>query len=195
MPEDTQDSALEEPYLCWTNKTTPTQYRKMVSDKNKGALVEFVNLRLKERYIYPLQAIPEKSRSGFCTMAICCLLVETLESFWQGWEDTNGKGSTPFQNFFDRSNNLKDLKGHGNEFWLNVRNGVLHQGETKGSWTVRRTGDLFDVGKKRINATKFHEQLETCIDHYCDVLSKEDWDGERWQNFRIKINAICKNCQ
>ena len=27
-------------------------------------------------------------KNGFYVMAVSCLLIETLESFWQGWEST-----------------------------------------------------------------------------------------------------------
>jgi hypothetical protein len=42
-------------------------------------------------------------------MAICCLMMETLESFWQGLDDSTGRGRNIFESFFRRSDNLIGL--------------------------------------------------------------------------------------
>jgi len=49
-----------------------------------------VRLRFAERYLDPILDSPK--RHGFAMMAICCLMVEALESFRNGWSKTSDKG-------------------------------------------------------------------------------------------------------
>ncbi len=180
--------------LCWKSRTTISDYENMVAKTEKNEITAFISDRFTERYVTPLTAISKENKSGFCTMAICCLMIEALESFWQGWPDTKGKSKDAFCSFFDRYDNLKVFTGHAGEFWRHVRCGILHQAETTGGWKVHRTGILFDSNTKAINATRFHDELKKCLDRYCAELRQEDWDGELWTNFKSKMKQVCKNC-
>lgn len=65
-----------------------SDYELMEREKNKVAISDFVFKRLSERYIIPLENVPFKFKNGFSLIANACLLIETLESFWQGWDST-----------------------------------------------------------------------------------------------------------
>src|SRR5712692_9821188 len=114
--------------LCWKSRTTVADYENMVAKSKKREIIAFIRDRFTERYVTPLKVIRKENKSGFCTMAICCLMIEALESFWQGWPDTKAPGQSrhAFCSFFDRSDNLKDFRGHAGEFWRHVRYGILH---------------------------------------------------------------------
>lgn len=186
--------------LCNTTKTTVFKYREMINQRNRKAVVTFIRQRFAERYLAPIEAIPNKPkdlRNGFCTMAICCLMIETLASFWKGRKETpRGEGANTFIWFFAQSQNvsLADLKGYGAQFYTNVRCGILHQGETKNGWIIRRDGRLFDPNTLTVNATKFHRALSKCLDAYCKELETSAWDGPTWLAFRLKMDTICQNC-
>jgi hypothetical protein len=52
---------------------------------SKENLVEFIHNRLNYRYIQPLlHVVPAEKKSGFLMMGSACLMIETLESFYDG---------------------------------------------------------------------------------------------------------------
>lgn len=183
-----------------STRVSVAAYRKMERDCDRDAIATLVRDRFRERYIIPVLAVEPGEKSGFLTMAISCLLIEALETFYQGWESTEptkkqpGKSKLAFQLFFGHQWQFKVFQGHAAQFWKHVRCGILHQGETTGSWRVVRSGRLFDEDELLINATDFHRRMSGVLDSYSRELSLADWDSERWKNFRIKMNATIKNC-
>ncbi|MBN1181150.1 MAG: hypothetical protein JXB49_02610 [Bacteroidales bacterium] len=177
-----------------SNEVTITGYLQMEEEKNKDKIIEFIKTRFTERFITPLRCEP-RLKHGFCTMAICCLMIETLESFWRGWDNSRSRSEQAFCSFFDRNNNLGSFYGYITDFYKNVRCGILHQAETMNGWHIRRDGPLFTAEIKTINATSFHNEMEVCLNFYCSSLERSDWDSEIWVNFRNKMKAIITNCR
>lgn len=170
-------------------------YRELEYRADRDELAAFLSRRFRERYISPLDA-PRDKKHGFCTMAICCLMIETLESFWQGWPDSDSHSRAAFQSFFNRpeAGELGVFRKHSDQFYKHVRCGILHQAETTGGWRIRREGELFDASTRLINATSFLKELERSLEAYCLKLRDSDWGSDLWKNFRRKMDAICRNC-
>ncbi len=178
-----------------SSNVTIKDYLQMEQNKDKIQIAEFIKSRFTERYITPLRGDPE-IKHGFCTMAICCLMIETLESFWRGWDNSRKQGGDcVFCSFFDRNRNLSAFHGYALDFYKHVRCGILHQAETTNGWRIRRDGPLFDPETKTINATKFLNEMEACLNTYCSTLEQEDWNSEIWSNFLLKMKAIVSNCE
>jgi gamma-glutamylcyclotransferase (GGCT)/AIG2-like uncharacterized protein YtfP len=183
---------------------TIADYQRAEVARDREAISAFVRQRFTERYVTPLR--PERTektektemteKHGFCTMAICCLMVEALESFWQGWENTSrrGQGQKAFCLFFDRESDFEGFRDHAIDFYRGVRSGILHQSETTNGWRIRRSGPLFCPQTKTINATKFHDALVNALDCYCEALRTSDWEDEIWRNFRKKMKSVIVNC-
>lgn len=169
-----------------------SDYLKMEEEKNKTEIIEFIRLRFTERYITPLR---RDNKHGFCTMAICCLMIETLESFWRGWDNSRNRSELAFCSFFNRNRNLSAFDEYVTSFYKNVRCGILHQAETMDGWRIRRDKGLplFDIKTKTINATLFHDEMENCLKYYCLTLEQKDWNSTTWVNFRKKMKAIISN--
>src|SRR5438105_10967771 len=70
---------------------------------NRAEIAKFFVERFTERYITPINAAGKKHKHGFCTMAVSCLMIEALESFWCGWRDTNNRSALAFCQFFQRT--------------------------------------------------------------------------------------------
>jgi len=122
-------------------------------------------------------------------------MIEALESFWDGLEETpRGKGACVFCKFFDRCKRFHSLRAYARQFYTNVRCGILHQGETTGGWTVHRGKNgklLFDANGLTINATKFHDALSQEVVDYANLIKSDNCDPVRWKNFCKKMNFIC----
>jgi hypothetical protein len=201
MPDDT--------ILCWRSKLTATghvtvaDYKTWAADGEKGKkkIAQLLAYRLTERYVDPVTHLEPRWKSGFSIMAVSCLLIETLETFCQGWESTEptksqpGKSKHAFQLFFSHQRQFKQFQSHAAAFWKHVRCGILHQGETTGGWIVGRKGPLFDKNDLEVNATKFHSLLTQAITDYSHQLQKEPLSADIWQKFKTKMNAIIKNCE
>ena len=73
-------------------------------------------------------------------------------------------------------------------FYRNIRNGILHQGQTKCGWTVRKKGSAICEPKtKIIYRDQFAAALELCFGKYLCELENASWTHARWTNAARKI--------
>lgn len=199
-----------------SGRVSVAAYRKMEQHQAKADLAAFIEERLCERYIDPLESVPSRRKNGFSIMAVGCLLIETLESFYQGWDDTSGKmerssiaafckpvnarnrvsmGEVAFCYFFHREPEFEPYRSYAAEFFHHIRCGILHQGESTGGWRILRRGPLFDSASKTVNATALLRTLRLCLGRYRKELEKADWTDDLWQKFRRKMQAVIDHCQ
>lgn len=177
-----------------SSSVSVADYKKMESNQDARAIADFVKERFMERYITPMRVDPKK-KNGFTIMAVSCLLIEALESFYQGWPDSNSKSQLAFCNFFDRNQRFSSFRGLSQSLYKNVRCGILHQGEATGGWHIRRDGAILDKKTTTINAKLFHDEIEKVLTDYCDELRGSDWSAAIWKSFRKKMHSVCKNCE
>jgi hypothetical protein len=135
-------------------------------------------------------------KNGFIMMASCCLLIETLSAFIDGNNRTpDREGNNSFEKIFNKAKAYSnDLQVFINKnLYKVVRCGILHQGETYKSFKIRRTGELYDESESAINATIFTYNLNLFMKSYIKELKTSEWDGELWDNCRIKLRHIVNN--
>ena len=134
-------------------------------------------------------------KNGFIIMTSCCLLIETIASYFEGINQTKKSGSEVFNFIFNKANEYNnDLKDFVNEpFYKNVRCALLHQGETYNKFKIRRDGILYDRENKIINAKLFCDSLNQFLISYKKELCAEKWDGALWDNCRLKLRFIIQN--
>lgn len=182
--------------------------------KDKIKLANMIYDRLYGRYLkpfsYPGEDYMENYKNGFALMASCCLLIETYISFTEKqFKSTKNMSAKTFAKFFTSQNrffelstgglnaagNIATLKEGGlpNDFYGNVRCGILHNAETKGGWTVTRDINIpyFDARTKKLNATKFANRLKAVLVDYKNQLISADFDkDEIWSNFRNRLTDL-----
>ncbi|SUJ21046.1 Uncharacterised protein [Sphingobacterium spiritivorum] len=181
-------------------KVTIQQYIDFVKNEDKTKIADFIFQRLHSRYLKPFLFIDDKFtkqfKNGFSIMANCCLLIETLQSFKNGWGDSDRKSEQAFKQFLTSELNFSAFKGKERDFYVNIRCGILHQGETTGGWTVNRSGtNLFDDKKLVVDSITFGRELKNSLKNYSDNLKAAKWDSELWDNFRTKMRKIIFNCK
>ena len=177
-----------------SSNVTINKYRFFEKARDVPSIVKFVKERFTERYITPMRVVKEK-KHGFTIMAVSCLMIEALESFYKGWADSTNKSEKAFCDFFDRNNNFSFIRKYGKDFYRGVRCGILHQAESTDGWHIRRKGPIFEPTTKTVNAKLFHDEIEKSLKNYCTDLQSADWDGDIWKKFREKMKAVCKNCE
>ena len=178
-----------------SNNTTILKYQNWELSQNREKIADFIYERFTERYIFPLTT---GRKNRFIMMGAASLLIETYESFRNGYENTRpaGFGEKCFKDFFNREANFSVLTGRGRDFYQNVRCGILHQGETKDGWKINRgeSSQLFESATKSINANVFLKNMERVIANYRDELKITDWNDPLWKHFRDKMDFVILNC-
>lgn len=193
MPLHNPSMSADQNESLLSSSTPVSKYLKMEKNKDKKGIAVFLHERFYERYVKPFNC--KEHKNGFIMMASACLMIEALESFWQGWRKSPNS-ALAFCLFFDRNGRFSSLRGNGQQFYSNVRCGIMHQGETTSGWHIRRDlSTLFDSTSKTIDATIFLKEMENSLYDYCSTLEEDEWDSEKWNNLRKKMKDICANTQ
>ena len=177
-------------YTKLSSSTTVAQYRKLVAADDRAAVGDFLVERFDERYFRPIE--DSSSKNGFAVLAVACIVIETLESFYQGRADTKNASAQMFRDFLARDTPLNVLAGENNWFYKDIRCGILHQGESRGGWRVLRSGPLLNVQAKALNAAAILRALKREVRQYVQMIQN---DEQLWQNFCEKMRTICGNCK
>jgi hypothetical protein len=204
--ENTLDSTDSTKLAIWFddngNQTIVTikDYKEYIKNNDKESIAEFLYHRLHSRYLKPFLyddcKFDKLYKNGFSIMANCSLLIETLQSFKNGWGDSNRRSEKAFEQFFESETNFEIFKGP--DFYKHVRCGILHQGEVRGGWKISRDdkdGSLFDEETLTVNANRFAKELEKSLQTYSNKLRDEKWDSCIWKKFRKKMKQIITNCE
>lgn len=145
-----------------STSVTVNKYKQLEQQEDKQAIAAFIVERFDERYFNPV--MNSSSKHGFTMMAVGCLVIETLESFYQGLLDTKGHSRRMFTDFFARETPLKPF-GNVGDFFTDIRCGILHQAEIRGGWRITRKIDapLLDSVDKIINTELFIRELRVAV--------------------------------
>jgi hypothetical protein len=100
--------------------------------------VDILRDRIQGRFLWMTERIVDVEYSGFAVLALDSLLIETLQQFKEGVDETPfGKGKPYFKKFLTKTS----FGEHFNEtmagiFYDDFRCGILHKAEIKGSSKV-----------------------------------------------------------
>jgi len=162
--------------------------------------------RIESRYLKPVRHIASDNEigefSGFTILAIDCLIIETLNQFYNGLDETKGEHWKAFWYVFKNSPHFRPSFSHkkAETFYGHFRCGILHQAQTKANSVVRicRPKMIEEVNPKKISdglivdREKFHKALESEIDDYKQKLISSAPEHKTLRdNFIKKMNYIC----
>ena len=182
------------------------------NDENWGLAFHFFEERIRTRYLNPINAILEmdlKTGEGFAVVNLQCSLIETIESFINGWiyhndgEKKSKKGWFKnkvsdetyiieinnnlyiFESFFKNHLNFKGI--NGNDFYFNVRCSLLHETQTKNNWKIKKGLKFGKIFKEKDNfkiiyRDNFQRDLEKTINLYKTAIIK----GQKFNNIESK---------
>lgn len=191
------------------------------------AATKLLDQRLDTRYFRPIEKILRMwitSGEGFAAMALICSLIEFLQSCYEGktFKDHEtetkfiyGSSAKKFKNFLEQhepfksdftkavSNPTKYIKTFADDFYSNVRCGLLHEAATNNNWiikTYRGTDkninfvDLTNENKKIIYRDKFFDVIKTYCDTYRQQIIGNKKDSKNQflrDNFCRKLDSLC----
>jgi fido (protein-threonine AMPylation protein) len=151
-------------------------------------------------------------------MALCSLLIESLQCYRYGLPTTHKpeyarlltdftpahdyridpaehrSGLKTFEDFFARDIHralFPDVDGK--VFYFAIRNGLLHQAQTKDGWRIRSNEpQLWNEATKVVDRTRFANSLEEAFEKYVEELRIAAWDDDLWVKARRKIWWLIK---
>jgi len=160
----------------------------------------------------------EEWHFGFAITALCCLLVETFQCYRLGLPSSHRRelqnlsnklqriplkfrvpetewphdGGEIFRCFF--STHRKFFPGiEGGEFYHNIRNGLLHQSQTKGKWRLKVTRpELWNKKSRTLDRERLAKQLKNYFEAYLIELQQANHGEQIWKNARRKIWWLAK---
>ena len=177
-----------DPNGAWA--TCPEQWKRAI---------EVLQSRIEKRFfaaVAPLERVPY---AGFAVLALDCLLIETIQAFRTGKSTrTSTESRTAHAAFLTTALEFQRYFSieRANDFYTNVRNGLLHDGETRKGWLVKsnskyalvdpQLGDFFIV-----NRDKFHKALVKEFGRYLKELRDPDQNALR-KNLVSALDGLCK---
>ena len=174
------------------------------SEEDWQKAIDALSDRLHARYIDPIEILIESEsrikaaerRFGFTILAIDLLLMETIQAFKEGLEDTNRKSKDVFMRFLENSPHFSKFfttKEQREKFYLEFRCGILHQAEVQSSALVWSIGELYERadGMEVLNRNAVHEALKADLNDYILQLKKSESKDLR-ANMRKKMDFLVK---
>jgi len=156
--------------------------------------VAIIRDRLEGRFLRFADQCLTDIHSGFVVLAIDCLVAETIQQFTEGIEYSKNPSGV-FKRFLGRPQfrpyftpeNVRD------DFYDDIRCGLLHQAEAKNQWRVRRDQHklLTTVGTGYvINVMLFHAAIKASLDDYLAQLLLPE-NHELREKLWTKMGFIC----
>src|ERR1035441_8867057 len=175
----------------------------------KDSLLQFIDERYQERFFDPITRLMDSQVQlngfGFAIMALCSLLIESLQCYRYGLPTTHDgeyaalsrsfpppmeyqiqpnerrSGKQAFKDFFSLAAHrtlFPDVDGV--VFYNAIRNGLLHQAQTKQGWRIRSGQPrLWNAPDKILDRTKFADALKKAFEKYVEELRTAAWDDDR----------------
>lgn len=158
--------------------------------------------RIEGRFLKPIELIAThediKEFSGFSILALDCLVIEALQQFHEGKNETpRNRIKNAFITFLTTRESFKNFFNEetASTFFDHFRCGLLHQAQTKEKSLIKISREaMVEVIENGliIDRKKFHDALLEEIDIYVQLLSKEEEHNLK-ANFIKKMDFIC-NC-
>lgn len=187
-------------------KYRKSDWEKALAEDDWKEMVEIFKDRIESRFLKPIRLITNDQDigefSGFSILALDCLIIETLNQFYHGIDETKrGAHEEAFWNFFKNSEFFKDHfnRDRASTFYQHYRCGILHQAQTKRKSVVRidretmiqSVEDDISIGLI-VDRVKFHKALEKEISSYMKKLRNGEKENSSLRtSFIKKMNLIC----
>jgi hypothetical protein len=176
------------------------------------AFNDYFKARLENRYFRPIRVLEDMKEYhgvGFAVVALHCSLIEFLASTRKGINYRYvRRGDDPLDKELEYSNSselfqrfltcqspfcrmFKD-KNSAQDFYANVRCGLLHEARTKGAWRIRvdpGAREAIDTGKRVIYRNKMQAAFDEVIKDYGEQLIA---NAKLQEAFIRKFDALCK---
>jgi len=147
--------------------------------------IEILRERITKRFLEPIEKLIELEfelkavdrNYGFTILALDCMLLETLQCFYEGKKQSNNESKEIFKRFLTNRLNFKEFFDEklALKFYKDFRCGILHQLQTFNDTKIWSVGKMIFYRDKIIvvNRNEFHKNLRKEFDIYLNELGKD----------------------
>jgi hypothetical protein len=154
--------------------------------------INIVEDRIKGRWLDAANRLLDMPHSGFAILALDCIILESM------WGFKNGKAAPE-----NGGQVYRDILTHQPFGWTDelsesfrkrVRNGIMHDAETRNGWLVEKTVPANVIvskdknGDQVLNRTKFHNALKGAFGEW--VVNLRNGDAPLRRNMRKRMDKV-----
>ena len=174
----------------------------------EAAFEDYFRARVCLRYFEPIRVLQDNDTmqgEGFLIVAIHCTLIEFLESTMQGSNYRYARADVDlgpfeyrlsgrvFSDFLSKRQPFANVfnESLAQDFYKNVRCGLLHEARTKNGWRIRAkdpTGAIVDANERILFRDNFHDALLRFIEWYKGSLTS---NRALQEAFLRKFDSLC----
>lgn len=156
------------------------------------AAIDIFRGRIEGRFLDPMNTLiqADVNKNGFAAMALCCLLIEALMQFREGYPQSKEyRNKECYKKFL--SNQLSEVFNGQTavRFYKDIRCGILHSAQTKSGscltyntdYTVRIQGNNVMM----VDVQNMCNKVEQYFERYCEELKNTN-------DINLRTNFICK---
>lgn len=165
-----------------------------------GQLIQHIKERFQSRFLEPAATLEKTKYAGFAVLALDCLLIESLQAFKSGRHATDVKASRQaYREFLRNSSRFRSFFPNDaavDSFYKNVRNGLLHDGETRKGWLIKTNDKYYLIDYRQqpfviINRKTFHRELVAEFTSHFEELRKANANAAR-ANLYKAVEGLCR---
>ena len=192
-------------------------------NENWDNAFHFFEERIRTRYLEPIQSILDMERyegEGFAAVSLQCSLIETIESFINGWvynakkdekeeleknswykntlHKNNRVGSVNsaeiFISFFKKRLPFIKMNINGLLFYQEVRCPLLHETQTKNIWRIKKCSSATkSYDESHMSKIIYRDQFQRDIKTVIEDYKKAIIEGEKFGEGEISIKDLREN--
>jgi hypothetical protein len=157
--------------------------------------IHIVEDRIKGRWLDAADQLLGKPHTGFAILALDCIVLESLWGFMNGKAVPRGGEKQVYQDILG-GRRFGWTAEQSESFRTSVRNGIMHDAETRSRWLVAKTvpPDVIcrrnQAGDYKLNRTKFHIASSAAVKDW--VAELRSGDPALRGKMRNRMNQIIK---
>lgn len=180
--------------LKLTPKYTEQHWNEAFDGGDKwDSAIDIAEDRIKGRWLDAADRLSDEPNAGFATLALDCIVLESLWGFMHGKATPPRQERQVYQDILTgpRFGLTTDL---AESFRDQVRNGIMHDAETRKRWLIAKTVPRHAIihvnknGDYVVNRTNFHAALKSTFADWTAKLRAGDRDLRH--NMRKRMNGI-----
>ena len=165
---------------------------------NWKSAVEMFRNRICGRYFDQIEMLlnMDAVKNGFASMALCCLLIDTLMQFREGFEKTpEGQNKRYYIKFLEEQFPDVFEEKTAKAFYSDIRCGIMHSGQTKNGSCLTPDRDyvvkLLSDGILMVDVNNLYMIIRRYFEKYCEELLNRH-DLMLCNHFIIKMDDITR---
>jgi len=155
--------------------------------------IDIAEDRIRGRWLRWADRIADEQYAGFAVLALDCIVLESLWGFKEGKPVPKRSERQVYRDLLTGPN-FGFTEKQSDAFREFVRNGLMHDAETRGRWRIEKTipkGTIIERnthGDYVINRSRFHHAVTAAVDDW--IRTARNGDATLRENIKKRIEQI-----